>query len=153
MEFRLFSSAFKEGEFIPAKFTCDGPNISPPLNWINIPEKTKSLALICDDPDAPVGDWVHWVVYNIPPTTTELKEEASSDKELPHGTCEGINDFRKNNYGGPCPPSGIHRYFFTLYALDTLLQCKTGFTKNLLLEAMSGHILAEASLIGKYKRM
>ena len=152
MEFRLFSSAFKEGEFIPSKYTCDGANISPPLNWLNTPGKSKSLAIICDDPDAPVGDWVHWVVYNIPPNITELKEEASSDKALPHGTCQGINDFRKNNYGGPCPPSGAHRYFFKLYALDIPLQCKTGFTKKLLLDAMKGHILAEASLMGKYKR-
>ncbi len=152
MDFKLFSPAFKEGEFIPAKYTCDGPDISPPLNWINIPSKTKSLALIFNDPDAPAGDWVHWIVYNIPADITELKEAASSSKSMPHGSSEGMNDFRKSNYGGPCPPSGIHRYFFKLYALDILLQSKAGFTKKLLLEAMKGHVLAEASLMGKYKR-
>jgi len=152
MDFKIFSSAFKEGELIPSKYTCDGINISPPLNWNNPPKGTKTFALINDDPDAPIGDWVHWIVHNIPADVLELKEEASSKKTLPKGAVEGLNDFRKYNYGGPCPPSGTHRYFFKLYALDSSLLLKEGVTKKQLLEAMKGHILAEATLIGKYKR-
>lgn len=152
MKFQITSSAFKDGEMIPSKYTCDGENISPPLNWNGIPDGTKSLALINDDPDAPVGDWVHWIVFNIPPETIELKEAASNKKLLPAGSVEGLNDWNKIGYGGPCPPSGVHRYFFKLYALDNLLSLKEGATKRQLLDAMKGHILAEAQLIGKYQR-
>jgi hypothetical protein len=152
MDFKIYSPAFKDGEFIPAKYTCDGANISPPLVWTNPPENTKSFALICNDPDAPIGDWVHWILINIPPDARELKEESSSKHSLPKFTVEGFNDFRKNNYGGPCPPSGTHRYFFKLYALDTLLQLKGSTTKKQLLDAMKEDILAEATLMGKYKR-
>lgn len=152
MEFQLFSEAFKDGDFIPAKYTCDGINISPPLNWVHPPKDTKSFALINDDPDAPAGDWVHWVVYNIPSAARELKENASKLKHLPHNSIEGINDFRQTGYGGPCPPSGIHRYFFKLYALDTLLNLKQRVAKKELLDAMEGHILALTELVGKYQR-
>jgi Raf kinase inhibitor-like YbhB/YbcL family protein len=152
VEFKIFSTAFNEGELIPAKYTCEGLNISPPLKWISSPGETKSLAIICNDPDAPVGDWVHWVVYNIPASETEIKEGASSQKHLPKGALEGINDFRKIGYGGPCPPSGTHRYFFKLYALDIVLHAKEGLSKKQLLELMKGHILAEVTLMGKYKR-
>jgi len=152
MEFKVFSEAFKDGDMIPSKYTCDGVNISPPLNWVHPPKDTKSFALINDDPDAPIGDWVHWIVYNIPSATRELKEDASGKKHLPHNAIEGLNDFRRTSYGGPCPPSGTHRYFFKLYALDTLLNLKTGVAKKELLEAMKGHILALTEMVGKYQR-
>ena len=152
MDFRISSHSFNNGELIPAKYTCDGANISPPLAWTTPPANTKSFAIISNDPDAPIGDWVHWILFNIPSDTRELKEESSSKHYLPKGTIEGMNDFRKNNYGGPCPPSGTHRYFFKLYALDILLPLKESTTKKQLLDAMKGHILAEATLIGKYKR-
>ena len=153
MDFEIFSAAFNEGELIPSKYTCDGVNISPPINWTNPPKGTNTFALINDDPDAPIGDWVHWIVFNIPPEVTELSEAASSKHLLPKGTIEGMNDFRKNNYGGPCPPSGIHRYFFKLYALDVSLPLKETATKKQLIEAIKDHILAEAILIGKYKKL
>jgi Raf kinase inhibitor-like YbhB/YbcL family protein len=152
VEFKIFSPVFEEGKLIPSKYTCDGLNVSPPLKWINVPGSAKSLTIISDDPDAPVGDWVHWVIYNIPPETTEIKEEASSKKLLPKGSLEGKNDFRKLGYGGPCPPSGVHRYFFKLYALDIVLHAKEGLSKKQLLELMKGHILAETTLMGKYQR-
>lgn len=152
MDFKISSPSFNNGELIPVKYTCDGANISPPLSWTAPPERTKSFALIADDPDAPIGDWVHWILFNIPSDTRELKEESSSKHNLPKATIEGMNDFRKNNYGGPCPPSGTHRYFFKLYALDIMLPLKESTTKKQLLDAMKGHILAEATLIGKYKR-
>ncbi len=152
MKFQITSSAFKDGEMIPSKYTCDGENISPPLSWSEIPNGTKSLALINDDPDAPVGDWVHWIVFNIPHDVQELKEAASNKKLLPKGTIEGLNDWNRVGYGGPCPPSGVHRYFFKLYALDNVLSLKEGATKRQLLDAMKGHILGTAQLIGKYQR-
>ena len=152
MEFQLFSEAFKDGDIIPSQYTCDGINVSPPLNWVHPPKDTKSYALINDDPDAPAGNWVHWIVYNIPPAARELKENASKQKHLHHNSIEGINDFRQIGYGGPCPPSGTHRYFFKLYALDTLLNLKHRVAKKELLDAMEGHILALTELVGKYQR-
>ncbi len=152
MEFQISSSVFKNGEMIPRKYCCDGINISPPLNWNDPPANTKSFALINDDPDAPVGDWVHWIIYNIPKETREFKEDASSKKLLPNGSLEGKNDWGKNSYSGPCPPSGTHRYFFKLYALDNLLNAKEGLTKKQLLSLMNGHILAQTEIIGKYNR-
>jgi len=152
MEFKLFSPAFDEGKLIPAKYTCDGINVSPPLKWINPPGNTKSYALICNDPDAPSGDWVHWIVYNIPSSTGEINEAASSKKLLPKGTLEGMNDFHKISYGGPCPPSGTHRYFFRLYSLNTILSSQEGLKKIQLLQLIKDHILAQATLIGKYER-
>ena len=152
VEFKISSPAFNNEEFIPQKYACDGSNVSPPIGWSNAPAGTKSFALICDDPDAPAGNWVHWIVYNIPPNVAELKEEASSKRLLPKGAVEGSNDYHRNKYDGPCPPSGIHRYFFKLFALDKELQTGANITKKGLLELMNGHILAQATLIGKYKR-
>jgi Raf kinase inhibitor-like YbhB/YbcL family protein len=152
MTITITSSAFKEGGLIPAKYTCDGKNISPPLNWQQIPDGTKSFALICDDPDAPVGDWVHWVMWNIPAEANQLPENIPPVKELPDGTKQGTNDFRRSGYGGPCPPSGVHRYYFKIYALDVMLDLPASTTKRDLLTAMKDHILAEGKLMGKYGR-
>jgi Raf kinase inhibitor-like YbhB/YbcL family protein len=140
----ISSTAFKIGEMIPARYTCDGANINPPLDIKDIPEEAKCLALIADDPDAPIGTWVHWVVWNIP-VTHHIKEGKI------HGT-EGINDFQKHHYGGPCPPSGTHRYFFKVYALDALLDLPATAKKLQLEKAMSEHIIAFGELIGLYKR-
>jgi hypothetical protein len=142
------SSAFKESENIPPKFTCDGENVSPELSWSDFLEGTKTFALIVDDPDAPGGTFVHWVVYNIPSNITSLPEGIT----LPEGSEQGVNHFGDNNYGGPCPPSGTHRYYFKLYALDSEVQLKPGAGKRDLLKAMEGHILAETQLMGKYER-
>ncbi len=152
MKFQITSSAFKHGEPIPSKYTCDGINISPPLKWEGVPEGTKSLALICDDPDAPAGDWVHWVVYFIPPNATQLKEGILKSKEPADGIKQGTTDFRSVGYGGPCPPSGTHRYFFKLYALDTVLALNSSATKKMLLDAMKNHIIEKTELMGTYKR-
>ena len=146
------SSAFKSGAKIPVKHTCDGVDVSPSLTWRKLPAGTKNLALICDDPDAPMGTWVHWVVYDIPASAAGLQEKLPPLKELADGTKQGMNDFRAIGYGGPCPPAGEHRYFFKLYALDGPTGLKPGATKTQLLAAMKGHILAEAELMGKYKR-
>jgi hypothetical protein len=146
------SSAFKSGARIPAKYTCDGVDVSLPLEWGKLPAGTKYLALICDDPDAPMGTWVHWVIYDIPANITSLPEKLPPLKEVANGAKQGMNDFRAIGYGGPCPPSGEHRYFFKLYALDGPTGLKPGATKAQLLAAMKGHILAEAELMGKYKR-
>lgn len=149
----LTSVAFTEGKPIPSKYTCEGENASPPLKWNPVPEKTKSLALICDDPDAPGGTWVHWVLYNLPPTVTELSEKAPTTEGLSSGGRQGINDFKRAGYGGPCPPRGNpHRYFFKLYALDTELSLKSGAGKGDLVNAMKGHVLAESQLMGTYQR-
>ncbi len=149
---QITSSTFVEGSIIPSKFSCDGQDISPPLEWKDIPVGTKSFALISDDPDAPMGTWVHWVVYNIPPKITRFDENVKPEKEFKNGMKQGNNSWPKIGYGGPCPPSGTHRYFFKLYALDTILDLRSGATKVQLLEAMKGHVLAEAQLMGKYKR-
>ena len=149
---KINSSAFTEGSNIPSKYTCDGQDISPPLEWKDAPEGTKSFALISDDPDAPVGTWVHWVAFNIPPNATKLEENIKHDKEFKNGMRQGNNDWPKIGYGGPCPPSGTHRYYFKLYALDTMLDVMPGATKEQLLKAMKGHVLAEVQLMGKYKR-
>ena len=149
---QITSSAFTESNVIPAKYTCDGQDISPPLEWKNIPTGTKSFALISDDPDAPVGTWVHWVIYNIPPDTTIFDENIPREKEFKNGMRQGSNDWPKIGYGGPCPPSGTHRYYFKLYALDTMLGLIPGAAKAQLIQAMKGHILAEAQLMGKYSR-
>lgn len=144
---QLESFAFKHNKYIPEKFTCDGEDINPTLLIKNVPSGTKSLALIVDDPDAPVGTWVHWVVWNIDPNTSEIKENT-----VPKGAQQGVNDFRKHDYGGPCPPSGTHRYFFKLYALDTMLNLSSNTKKGDLEKAMKGHILEKAEIIGLYKR-
>ena len=152
MSFALTSRAFTEGGAIPARYTCEGQDASPPLAWADSPAGTKSLALISDDPDAPGKTWVHWVIYNIPPAAHELREAFPTDKELPDGTRQGITDFGRTGYGGPCPPSGTHRYFFKLYALDTTLGLPAGSTKPKLEAAMAGHTLARAQLMGTYRR-
>ena len=152
MEIKITSSAFDEGGIIPSKYTCDGINISPPLKWELLPDNTKSIAIICDDPDAPMGTWVHWVIYDIPSGITELPENIPDDKKLNIGAVQGKNDFKKIGYGGPCPPGGTHRYFFKIYALDKALNLKPGITKSELLKAMENHILAKGQLMGKYKR-
>ena len=152
LEMKITSSAFEEGDMIPSKYTCDGENISPPLSWSEAPTGTKTFAIICDDPDAPAGTWVHWVVYNIPAGTTELPEAVPVKKEPDNGAVQGLNDFRKTGYGGPCPPSGTHRYFFKIYALDAKPDLTGDVTKDILLDAMKGHILAQGQLIGKYSR-
>jgi Raf kinase inhibitor-like YbhB/YbcL family protein len=149
---KLTSKAFAPGEMIPKKYTCDGPDVSPPLAWAEVPEGTRSLALICDDPDAPVGTWVHWVYYNIPPDIDGLPENVSTQDKPVSGGTQGINDFRRKGYGGPCPPGGTHRYYFKLYALDIKLELKAGANKQTLLEAMQGHVRAETELVGKYRR-
>lgn len=150
--FEITSSAFEHNKTIPQQYSCDGADISPPLSWSGIPGNTKSLALIVDDPDAPGGTWVHWIVYNILPTLKELQENIPPLKILPDDTKQGINDFKEIGYGGPCPPSGTHRYFFRLYALNTKLNLAAGVTKRQLKSAMKGHIIAQAKLIGKYKQ-
>ena len=156
MSFQLTSSAFESGGWIPSKYTCDGEDISPALTWTDAPEETKSFALIVDDPDAPDPaaprmTWVHWVLYNIPKSSNSLHEGIKRE-ELPEGTLEGLNDWRKTGYGGPCPPIGKHRYFHKLYALDTVFSDLQKPTKSKLKQAMEGHILEKAELIGLYKR-
>ena len=152
MAITITSSAFTEGALIPKKHTCDAEDISPDLKWSGVPREAKSLALICDDPDAPVGTWVHWVLFNIPAEAGALAAGTPPDAVLDSGARQGKNDFRKLGYGGPCPPGGTHRYFFKLYALDTVLSLESGSTKAQLVAAMKGHILAEGQLMGKYKR-
>jgi Raf kinase inhibitor-like YbhB/YbcL family protein len=150
---KLISDGFGAGETIPARYTCDGPNLSPPVRWDEYPDGTRSFALIVDDPDAPAGTWVHWVLYGIDPHTSELPEGVSPEPTLPDGSRQGINDFRRLGYGGPCPPpGGAHRYFFRLYALDRSVDLVPGATKPELLEAMEGHVLDEADVMGLYDR-
>jgi Raf kinase inhibitor-like YbhB/YbcL family protein len=137
---------------IPRQYTDDGKDVSPPLAWSGLPPAAKTLALISDDPDAPVGTWVHWVLFNLPASVQSLPEQVPTDKTLPNGTRQGKNDFGRIGYGGPCPPSCTHRYYFKLYALDTELNLGAGATKAQLLKAMESHILAEGQLMGRYKR-
>jgi len=152
MTISVRSSVFQEGGMIPPKYTCDGDDMSPPLEWTGIPEATKSLALISDDPDAPVGTWVHWVMWNIPSDLNGLAEDVPPHPELLDGSRQGLSDFRRPGYGGPCPPSGVHRYYFKVYALDAMLDLPSSTRKADLLKAMNGHILAEGQLMGKYRR-
>jgi Raf kinase inhibitor-like YbhB/YbcL family protein len=146
-ELKISSPAFTHNGSIPAKYTCDGSDTNPPLRIENVPGKAKSLALIVDDPDAPAGTWVHWVVWNIPAATSEIGENS-----VPPGAMQGKTDFGRNVYGGPCPPSGTHRYFFKLYALDATLDLRPATTKKELEKAMDGHIIERAEMIGVYKR-
>jgi Raf kinase inhibitor-like YbhB/YbcL family protein len=156
MTLKLVSGAFGEGETIPTIYTCQGEDISPPLSWSGVPDEARSLALIVDDPDAPDPrapkmTWVHWVLYNIPPDASGLLEGAGSG-QLPAGTEEGLNDWRRTGYGGPCPPIGRHRYFLKLYALDTELEGLSNPTKARLESAMEGHVIAQAQLVGTYQK-
>jgi len=153
MAFELKSPAFGAGADIPRKFTCDGPDLSPALNWSEPPAHTAGFALIADDPDAPVGTWVHWVLFNLPATVGGLFEGVPKKEELEGGALQGTNDFRRIGYAGPCPPAGpSHRYFFRLYALDSQLTLKAGATKRDVEKAIKGHILGQAELMGRYKR-
>lgn len=149
----LSSAAFQSGADIPRKYTCDAEDVSPPLGWTNAPAGAKSFALIADDPDAPGGTWVHWVIYDLPAAMKELAEAAAKTEVLPNGAKQGMNDFRKLGYNGPCPPPGsAHRYYFKLYALDAPTKLKPRATKQQVLEAIEGRVLGEAELIGRYKR-
>lgn len=148
----LTSPAFTDGSSIPLKYTGDGTDVSPPLEWSDIPSGTKSFAIICDDPDAPSGSWVHWVIYNIPPAINSLPEGIAPVESPDDGIVQGINDFGRIGYGGPMPPRGTHRYVFKIFALDAILPSKPGITKAGLLKLMSGHIISDAKLTGKYSR-
>lgn len=151
---KVESPAFAEGERIPAKYTCEGDDVSPALSWTGVPEGTKEFALTADDPDAPGKTWVHWVLYGLPPGATELPEGVPATESLSDGARNGKNDFSKVGYGGPCPPPGhgVHRYFFKLYALDSAVDLGPGATKNKLIEAIEGHALAKSELTGTYER-
>jgi Raf kinase inhibitor-like YbhB/YbcL family protein len=156
MSLTLSSSAFKHQAEIPSKYTCEGQDISPPLSWSGVPDGTKSLVLIVDDPDAPDPKaprmiWVHWVLYNLPPSSAGLAEDVAA-KDLPKGTLEGLSDWKRTGYGGPCPPIGRHRYFHKLYALDTVLPDLGKPTKADVEKAMQGHVLAVMELIGTYQK-
>ncbi len=153
MALKLTSTAFSEGGEIRREHTCDGADISPPLSWTDPPPGTESLALICDDPDAPRGTWVHWVLYDLPGDLTSLPQGLDTSPSLQEGWRQGRNDFGRTGYGGPCPPPGpAHRYFFRLYALDGSLDLEAGAAKAQVLEAMEGHILAQVELMGRYAR-
>jgi Raf kinase inhibitor-like YbhB/YbcL family protein len=156
MTLTLASSAFEDRGSIPAKYTCEGEDIAPPLKWLDVPNAARSLVLIVDDPDAPDPKapkmtWVHWVLYNIPPDVSELVEDVTSES-LPPGTQEGVNDWKRVGYGGPCPPIGRHRYFHKLYALDTVLDGMNRPTKEQLEAAMKGHVIAQAQIVGNYQK-
>jgi Raf kinase inhibitor-like YbhB/YbcL family protein len=152
MSFSVKTTAFQEGGTLPRKYTCDGSDLSPALTWTGAPAGTESLALIADDPDAPVGTWTHWIAWNIPPEAA-LPEGVAKVESLSDGTRQGRNDFKRIGYGGPCPPPGKpHRYFFRLYALDAKLDVKPGASRKELEHAMKGHVLAQAELMGMYGR-
>jgi Raf kinase inhibitor-like YbhB/YbcL family protein len=156
MDFALSSPSFGPGDAIPVRHTCEGSDLSPTLEWSGVPPGTESLALIVDDPDAPDPKaprmtWVHWVLYNIPPTVTSLGE-GLEPRDLPQGTLEGVNDWKRTGYGGPCPPIGRHRYFHKLYALDVTLDDLGNPTKEDLLQAAEGHILGRVELMGTYQK-
>jgi Raf kinase inhibitor-like YbhB/YbcL family protein len=152
MKLAITSTAFVTGGMIPKKYSGEAENVSPPLAWSEVPGRTKSLALIVDDPDAPSGDWVHWVVYNMPATMREMPEDVGPDERVAGIGIQGRNGSGKIGWEGPYPPSGTHRYFFKLYALDKVLEDVPGLSKTQLLEAMTGHILVKAELMGRYKR-
>ena len=153
MKWKLTSEAFQEGELIPRDYTCEGIDVSPSLSWTAPPNGTKSLALVVDDPDAPVGDWVHWVIYNIPAKAPALPQGMPKEPRIADGTLQGINDFGRVGYRGPCPPPGLpHRYFFRIYALDTQLALPPRASKYQLELAMKGHLINQAQLIGLYSK-
>lgn len=153
LKFSITSPAFKHEGMIPSKYTCDGEDVSPALSWTGAPANTKSFAIISDDPDAPMGTWVHWIIYNIPVSVTSLPEAVPQKESLDNGALQAITSFRSIGYGGPCPPSGTHRYYFKIYALDMTLNLKPKeTTKETLVKTMQNHILAQAEIMGKYKR-
>ena len=151
-ELKLTSVAFQQGQPIPRQYTCDGINVSPPLEWSGVPKSARTIAIIADDPDAPSGTWVHWVLYNLPADNIGVVENVPSTETLKAGAFQGKNDFGKIGYGGPCPPSGTHRYFFKVYALDSDVPLTAGATKADLEKAMSGHIVLQGQLMGTYRR-
>jgi Raf kinase inhibitor-like YbhB/YbcL family protein len=151
-EFKLTSTAFKEGQPIPSTYTCDGVNVSPPLEWSGVPKSARTITIIADDPDTPGGMWVHWVLYNLPADNTGLVENLPATEKLVAGGFHGKTDFGTTGYGGPCPPSGTHRYFFKIYALDGDLSLKAGATKAEVEKAMEGHIVSQGQLMGTYRR-
>lgn len=152
MALELRSPAFDDGDEVPVEYTCDGDDVSPALEWSGEPEGTETFALIMDDPDAPVGTFVHWVAYDIPASASGLPRSAPAETVLPTGGTHGANSWDRLGYGGPCPPDGTHRYFFKLYALDASLGLDPGATKKAVLDAMDGHVLEESRLMGKYTR-
>jgi len=147
LNMKITSTAFEHNQNIPAKYTCDGENVNPPLTILDVPENTQSLVLISDDPDAPSGDWVHWLIWNINPQTKEIAENS-----IPQNSVQGTTSFGKSSYGGPCPPSGTHRYFFKIFALDIKIKLDSEAQKSQLEAAIKNHILASAELIGLYSR-
>jgi len=153
MSLAVTTTAFSPGGAIPKSYTCDGADASPDLSWSGAPAGVQSFALIADDPDAPVGTWTHWLIWNIPAQSTGLPKGVPKDETLRDGTSQGRNDFRRVGYGGPCPPPGKpHRYFFKVYALDAKLDLRGGANRNELERAMKGHVLAQGELMGKYGR-
>lgn len=153
MMLKLESASFPNGEAIPVKHTCDGEDLSPPLTWSAAPEGTKGFALICDDPDAPIMTWVHWIVYSLPAERRSLPEDVKRVRQLSDGTRQGMNSWKRIGYGGPCPPrNSTHRYFFRLYALGREMDLGPGAAKKELLRAMEGAVLAQAELMGTYRR-
>ena len=150
---KIFSSSFENGELIPGKYTCEGENVSPEICWEGLPEEVNSIALICDDPDAPSGDFVHWVVFNIPPKLNGLPEAISTENITNIGALQGVTGYGRKGYNGPCPPAGLaHHYHFRLYALDETLKAEETLTKYELLKRMEGHILATGEIVGLFKR-
>lgn len=152
MAMQMTSKAFQDGGAIPQKHACEGEDISPALEWTSVPDDAMTLALIADDPDASEGPWVHWVLYNVPAHILEISENLPRKGQLENGIMQGQNDFKNTGYGGPCPPSGTHRYVFKLHALDKELELPPGATKRQLLQAMEGHILDRAQLVGTYSK-
>ncbi|MDO8657128.1 MAG: YbhB/YbcL family Raf kinase inhibitor-like protein [Candidatus Levybacteria bacterium] len=144
---RIISSAFENNQKIPSKYTCDGENVNPPLQFVDVPGSAKSLVLIVDDPDAPSKTWVHWVIYNIDPKISKIGENSKPEIGI-----EGMTNFGKPGWGGPCPPSGSHRYFFKLYALDDMLNLTSGAGKKEVIDTMNSHVIASSELIGLYSR-
>ena len=153
MEIKIESRDFKEGELIPSKFTCDGANISPQLSWACTTEGVKTFVLLVEDPDAPSGNFTHWIVYNIPARVNSLMQNSTPTKNVPDEILMGTNDFGRIGYGGPCPPSGTHRYYFRIYGLNTAVHLDSGATKKEVLKKMEGHIIARGELMGRYQRI
>lgn len=149
---KVKSSAFEDNGMIPKKYACNGDDVNPPISWSGAPQGTKSFAMIVDDPDAPSGTVVHWLIYNIPSNLKELAEATPSGLKLANGTMQGLNEKKKPGYMGPCPPDGVHRYYFKVFALDTMLELKDDINKDKLTNAMKGHILAQGQLMGKYTK-
>ncbi len=146
------SSVFDEGQPIPTKYTCSGIDVSPPLEWNSIPDETLSIAIICEDPDAPGGTWSHWVIFNLPADTLSLSEHVMSREIMDNDAIQGLNDFGKVGYGGPCPPSGTHRYYYKIYALDVKLNLPPRTTRETFLKSINGHILDQGQIMGTYRR-